>query len=72
MSGVLLWFIVENVVPSVVTLLCLLFIQLSFLFYLFFYLCATDCIFLVNKDYRKMRAHLVPFLAVYNVRHAAR
>jgi len=51
-SEVLLWFIVENiVVTNAVTLLYLLFIQLSFLFY-FFYLIATDCLSSVNKDYQ--------------------
>ena len=50
-SEVLLWFIVENiVVPNAVTLLYLLFIWLSFLFY-FFYLIATDCVSSVSKDY---------------------
>jgi len=54
-SEVLLWFIADNtVLHSVVTMLTL-FIQLSFLSYLFFYLCATDCVS-VNKDYH--RSHL--------------
>jgi len=55
----ILWFIVEHIVaPSVVTVLTL-FIYLSFLFYLFFDLSSTDCIFSVNKDYQDYHSILL-------------
>ena len=48
--------VVENIIllfHSAVTVLSL-FILKSFLFYLLFYLCATDCIFSANKDYQNL------------------
>ena len=75
-SEVLLWFIADNtVLHSVVTMLTL-FIWLSFLSYLFFYLCATDCVS-VNKDYHiyvSVRCHLRPlndqFVPIWGLRNS--